>query len=103
MLGLFILRQAFGLSTLMAPLIAGTVFSCWRMHTSFGKLAHYVNLSQANEMQRGQTTDVERLRRGHPVTRSQANLNRARYGAMNDEMYVVDPDERTDYSQPVRR
>jgi hypothetical protein len=101
----------------MVPVLAGTLFACIRMSQTFEKLGKYVNLSQAVEIQReGATPDVRWLKRGHPVTASQTNLNRSRYKHQDDHLYVVAEDERvgptvfviimtylsrqTDYSQP---
>ena len=93
MTGIFTTQQAFALSTSMAPLLIGTIYSCYRMHSTFAKLGHYVNLSQAAEAQRdGTAPDVERLKRGHPVTVGQTNLNRQRYKHRDANLFVVAED-----------
>ena len=72
-----------------------------KMHNTFSKLGHYVNLSQGAEVQRdGIAPDVQRLKKGHPVTASQTNLNRSRYKHNDANLYIVAEDPRTDYSQP---
>lgn len=112
MLGLFALREAALLVLLMIPLLAFTLYASWSFHVRFSPLATYVNLAQAAEVRRAMTqdgpdyeagattSDVERLRKGHPVTHSQSELNRGRYESGEDTMYVVKQDKKTDYSQP---
>jgi len=111
MTGLFALRQAALLSFIMVPLIAFTLYTSWALHKRFAPLATYVNLAQAAEVKRAQSnggmyeagalaSDVERLRKGHPVTESQTELNRGRYERAEETMYVVKQDQKTDYAQP---
>ncbi|THH11632.1 hypothetical protein EW146_g7980 [Bondarzewia mesenterica] len=101
MTGNFILNRSFILSSLLAPLIAGTVAWSWYIDRAFKPLSDYVSLSSVFEVQRGEETeDVQRLRTGHPVTWSQSNLNRRRYGQNDETIYVAPEDDRTDYSQP---
>ena len=72
MTGIFILRKSFILSTLLAPLLGGTLLWAWYEDKAFRPLSKYVNLSSVFEVQRGEdTADVLRLRHGHPVTWSQ--------------------------------
>jgi calcium permeable stress-gated cation channel len=72
MTGIFILRQAYIISTLVTPLLVVTVFWSWYIDKMFTPLSKYVSLSAVAEVQRGEeTTDVVRLRAGHPVTLSQ--------------------------------
>jgi hypothetical protein len=79
----------------MLPVLAGTLFACIRMHQTFQKLGHFVNLSQAVEvLKEGGTPNVRWLKRGHPVTPSQTNLNRSRYKHQDEHLYVVAEDER---------
>ena len=81
MLGNFILNRSFILSSLVTPLIAGTVAWSWYIDSSFKPLSKFVSLSSVFEVQRGEETeDVQRLRAGHPVTWSQ------RCGAERDAM-----------------
>jgi ABC-type transport system involved in cytochrome bd biosynthesis fused ATPase/permease subunit len=92
MTGLFSLNQAFVLSTLMTPLILFTVYYSYRIHRSFEPLAHFVNLSQANEVQKGSSSHLDgmtALGKSQRVTRSQTNLNRARYGHEDNSLCVV--------------
>ncbi|TFY67710.1 hypothetical protein EVJ58_g1447 [Rhodofomes roseus] len=101
MIGIFILRKSFVLSSLLAPLLGGTLLWAWYEDKAFRPLSKYVNLSSVFEVQRGEdTADVVRLRHGHPVTWSQSNLNRRRYAQNDETLYVAPEDERTDYSQP---
>jgi hypothetical protein len=100
MLGLLIARQAFLLSALMVPLILGTIYTAIRIHQTYRPLSQFVNLSQACEVSHGGAGDIMKLRRGHPVTRSQSNLNRARYGHNDEGIYVVGKNDATDYAQP---
>jgi len=98
MIGIFTLRKPWILSTLLVPLLAGTVAWSWYVDKSFKPLSKYVGLSSVFEVQRGEeTADVLRLRAGHPVTWSQSNLNRRRYAQNDDTLYVAPEDERTDY------
>lgn len=114
MTGLFALREAALLTLLMVPLLLFTLYVAWNLHTRFQPLATYVNLAQAAEVKRTQengttyeagalASDVERLRKGHPVTMSQSALNRGRYRSKDerdDGLYVVKQDSKTDYIQP---
>jgi hypothetical protein len=71
MTGIFILKKSF-LSTLLAPLLVGTVFWSWYVDKTLKPLSEFVSLSSVFEVQRGEeTADVVRLRAGHPVTWSQ--------------------------------
>lgn len=101
MTGLFLLEKAAALGACMVPLLLGTLFISYKMHSRNKALGHYVNISQAAEVQReGAAGDVERLKKGHPVTLNQANLNRFRYKPKDDNLYLVAQDDRTDYTQP---
>ncbi|KAF8193023.1 hypothetical protein BJ912DRAFT_1094023 [Pholiota molesta] len=101
MIGIFTLRHSYVLSSLLVPLLAGTVAWSWYVDKSLRPLSKYVGLSSVFEVQRGEeTAEVLRLRAGHPVTWSQSNLNRRRYAQNDDTLYVAPEDERTDYSQP---
>lgn len=114
MLSLFIFRQAILLAALMAPLILGTLYTSFRIHNTYKPLSQFVNLSQASEVASTEGGDIMKLRKGHPVTRSQSNLNRGRYGANDDGLYVVGQvgrpshesttdvrqNDATDYAQP---
>ncbi|KAE9392544.1 DUF221-domain-containing protein [Gymnopus androsaceus JB14] len=101
MTGFFLLSQSFVLSSLLVPLLAGTLIWSWWLHTTLTPLSEYVNLSSVFEVERGEeTADVTRLKMGHPVTWSQSNLSRRRYAQNDDTLYVAPEDERTDYSQP---
>ena len=72
MIGIFILKKAFVMSSLLAPLLIGTVLWSWYIYKQFRPLSKYVSLSSVSEVQRGEdTADVVRLRMGHPVTWSQ--------------------------------
>ena len=76
MIGIFILRKSFILSSLLAPLLGGTLLWAWYEDKAFRPLSKYVNLSSVFEVQRGEdTADVLRLRHGHPVTWSQRCVN----------------------------
>jgi len=69
MTGIFILKKGIVLSSLMVPLLIGTVV--WSLYTAgkFKPLSEHVNLSSVFEVQRGEETeDVTRMRAGHPVT-----------------------------------
>jgi len=101
MIGIFTLRKSYILSSLLVPLLAGTIAWSWYVDKSLKPLSKYVGLSSVFEVQRGEeTADVLQLRAGHPVTWSQSNLNRRRYAQNDDTLYVAPEDERTDYSQP---
>lgn len=93
MTGLFTVRGAFPLSTLMAILIAVTAYSCFNMYRKFHGLARYVNLQQACEVQRDEEpSNIQQLKRGHPVTTSQTKLSRSRYEKPDDSVFVVSDD-----------
>ncbi|KAF5354076.1 hypothetical protein D9756_007257 [Leucocoprinus leucothites] len=101
MTGIFTLRKSWVLSSLLVPLLFGTMAWSWYIDKQLKPLSKYVSLSSVFEVQRGEeTADVMRLRAGHPVTWSQSNLNRRRYAQNDDTLYVAPEDERTDYSQP---
>ncbi|SCV74453.1 BQ2448_8092 [Microbotryum intermedium] len=103
MLGLFTVRKAFLLSVLVVPLILGTSYTIYRLSQTYTPLSRFVNLSQACEVSHGATADIVKLRRGHPVTRSQTHLSRGRYkhhSSTNEGVYVVARNEATDYDQP---
>lgn len=112
MTGLFLLREAALLTLLMIPLLLFTLYTSISLHRRFSPLSKYVNLAQAAEVKRAQSdggahyeagalaSDVERLRKGHPVSHSQTELNRGRYESSEDTMYVVKQDQKTDYAQP---
>lgn len=87
--GLFIVRKAFLLSGLMLPLIMGTIYTTYSINRTYRHLSRFVNLSQACEVSHGTAEDIVKLRRGHPVTRSQTHLNRGRYGHNDEGVYVV--------------
>ncbi|KAM0746908.1 DUF221-domain-containing protein [Meredithblackwellia eburnea MCA 4105] len=99
MLGLFIVRKAFLLAGLIVPLLIGTTYFSYRTSRTYGPLARFVNLSQACEVAHSDVGKLQ-LRRGQPVTRSQANLQRARYAHNDEGIYVVGQNPSTDYSQP---
>ena len=72
MIGIFTLRKSYILSSLLVPLLAGTVAWSWYINKSLAPLSKYVSLSSVFEVQRGEeTAEVVRLRAGHPVTWSQ--------------------------------
>jgi len=72
MSGNFILNRSFILSSLVSPLIIGTIAWSWYIERSFRPMSRFVNLSSVFEVQRGEdTADVVRLRSGHPVSWSQ--------------------------------
>ncbi|TFK24082.1 DUF221-domain-containing protein [Coprinopsis marcescibilis] len=101
MIGIFTLRKSYIISSLLVPLLIGTVCWSWYVDKSLKPLSKFVSLSSVFEVQRGEeTADVLRLRAGHPVTWSQSNLSRRRYAQNDDTLYVAPEDERTDYSQP---
>ncbi|KAG2142930.1 hypothetical protein DEU56DRAFT_870510 [Suillus clintonianus] len=101
MIGILTLRKCYIMSSLLVPLLAGTVIWSWYIHETFKPLSSAVCLSSVCEVERGEdSADVVRLREGHPVTWSQSNLMRRRYAQNDDMLYVAPEDERTDYSQP---
>ncbi|KAJ3559941.1 hypothetical protein NM688_g26 [Phlebia brevispora] len=101
MSGNFVLKKAYILSSLLAPLLVIVVLWAWYTHKLFRPLSKYVSLSSVFEVQRGEdTADVLRLRTGHPVTWSQSYLNHRRYAQNDETLYVAPEDDRTDYSQP---
>ncbi|KAG6885015.1 hypothetical protein C0993_006540 [Termitomyces sp. T159_Od127] len=101
MIGIFTLRQSYIISSLLAPLLIGTLVWSWYVDKKLKPLSKFVSLSSVFEVQRGEeTADVMRLKAGHPVTWSQSNLNKRRYAQNDDTLYVAPEDERTDYSQP---
>ncbi|BGP27145.1 hypothetical protein JCM10295v2_006109 [Rhodotorula toruloides] len=101
MLGFFTVRKAFLLVVLMVPLLASTVYTIWRLYRTYVPLSRFVNLSQACEVTNGAgADDIVKLRKGHPVTRSQTHLNRGRYGQKGEGVYAVAKNPHTDYSQP---
>jgi len=101
MTGIFILKQAYVMSTVLAPLLVGTILWSWYVDKTLKPLSTFVSLSSVFEVERGEeTADVVRLREGHPVTWSQSNLSKRRYAQNDDTLYVAPEDERTDYSQP---
>lgn len=72
MSGIFILRQSYVLSTLLAPLLGVVLLWAYYTDKKFKPLSKYVSLSSVFEVQRGEdTADVVNLRAGHPVTWSQ--------------------------------
>lgn len=101
MTGFFLLSESFKLASALVVLLVGTVFWAWWVESSFRPLSDFVSLSSTYEVERGEeSSDVIRLRAGHPVTWSQSHLNRRRYAQNDDTLYVAPEDERTDYSQP---
>ncbi|KAF9261079.1 DUF221-domain-containing protein [Marasmius fiardii PR-910] len=101
MTGFFLVSKAFILSSIIVPLLGGTLVWTWYLHSALTPLSRYVNLSSVCEVERGEESEeVSRLRSGHPVTWSQTTLNRRRYAQNDDTLYVAPEDERTDYSQP---
>ncbi|EMD32395.1 hypothetical protein CERSUDRAFT_108829 [Gelatoporia subvermispora B] len=101
MTGIFILKKAYVCSSLIAPLLAGTLLWSWSTYKRYRPLSQFVNLSSIYEVERGEdSADVVRLRSVHPVSWSQSNLNRRRYAQNDEVLYVAPEDERTDYSQP---
>ncbi|KAG8881367.1 hypothetical protein FRB97_009632 [Tulasnella sp. 331] len=101
MTGLFIVMKAGVFAGLMVPLIAFTVYWGWTTSRDFAPLSEYVSLSSTFDVQRGEeTSEVAKLRMGHPVTLSQSTLNRRRYSPNDETLYVAPEEERTDYSQP---
>lgn len=116
MTGIFTLRKSWVLSSLLVPLLMGTVGWSYYIDKKLKPLSKYVGLSSVFEVERGEeTAEVLRLRAGHPVTWSQryagfvlrrnnnaegmvcSNLNRRRYAQNDDTLYVAPEDERTDY------
>lgn len=72
MIGIFTLRQSYIISSLLAPLLIGTLVWSWYVDKSLKPLSKFVSLSSVFEVQRGEeTADVMRLKAGHPVTWSQ--------------------------------
>ena len=72
MTGFFLLSKSFVLSSLLAPLLLGTVVWSWWVIKTLKPLSKYVSLSSIHEVERGEeTADVTKLRAGHPVTWSQ--------------------------------
>jgi len=72
MTGIFTLRKSWVLSSLLIPLLFGTVAWSWYIDKKLKPLTKYVSLSSVFEVQRGEeTADVTKLRAGHPVTWSQ--------------------------------
>jgi len=101
MTGIFALKKAFVVSSLVTPLLLGTLLWSWYIIKINAPLSKHVSLSSVYEVERGEdTAEVVRLRAGHPVTWSQSNLNRRRYAQNDDTLYVAPEDARTDYSQP---
>ncbi|THG99126.1 hypothetical protein EW026_g3170 [Hermanssonia centrifuga] len=98
MSGIFILRKSYILSSLLVPLLIGTLLWAWYTNKMFRPLSKHVGLSSIFEVQRGEdTADVVRLRAGHPVSWSQSYLNHRRYAQNDETLYVAPEDERTDY------
>ncbi|GAA6025636.1 hypothetical protein JCM11491_007153, partial [Sporobolomyces phaffii] len=92
MFGLFTVRKAFLLSVLMVPLVLATLYTMYHLSSVYLALSRFINLSQAAEVAHGGDAtagDVVQLRQGHPVTTSQTNLNRGRYGGQGDGVYAV--------------
>jgi len=101
MTGIFALKKAYIISSLVSPLLIGTLLWAWYVTKIYRPLSKHVSLSSACEVERGEeSAEVVRLRAGHPVTLSQSNLNRRRYAQNDDTLYVAPEDARTDYSQP---
>jgi hypothetical protein len=72
MTGIFALKQAFIISSLVTPLLIGTVLWSWYIIKIYAPLSEHVSLSSVCEVERGEeTAEVVRLRAGHPVTWSQ--------------------------------
>lgn len=72
MIGLFILRKSYVLSSMLSPLLLATVVWAWYVHKNLKPLSKFVSLSSVHEVERGEeTADVTRIRAGHPVTWSQ--------------------------------
>lgn len=72
MTGLFVVMKKVIFSSLMLPLIAFTVYWAWTTNRDFTPLSEYTSLSSIFDVQRGEeSTDVAKLRSGHPVSLSQ--------------------------------
>jgi hypothetical protein len=72
MTGIFALKKAFVVSSLVTPLLIGTLVWSWYIIKTYTPLSDHVSLSSVCEVERGEeTAEVVRLRAGHPVTRSQ--------------------------------
>ena len=71
MAGIFTLKQSFVLATLMAPLLAGTLWWAWWMNKECAPLSTYVSLSAVCEVQKGTEEEVARMRKGAAVSASQ--------------------------------
>jgi len=72
MIGIFILKKSYIMSSLLVPLLVGTILWSWHTSKTLKPLSEFVSLSSVFEVQRGEdTADVLRLRAGHPVTWSQ--------------------------------
>ncbi|KAL1688233.1 hypothetical protein GGG16DRAFT_127382 [Schizophyllum commune] len=110
MVGFFLLKKAYIISTIMIPLLGFTVIWTWWVDRTLAPLSKFVSLSSVCEVERGEeTADVVRLRAGHPVTWSQrsvlfikgsetvvdayisSNLNRRRYAQNDDTLYSQPP------------
>lgn len=115
MIGILTLRQCYIMSSLLVPLVLGTVAWSWYIHKTYRALSNAVCLSSVCEVERGEeAADFVGLREGHPVTWSQrcgddvslfgcsdmtfgSNLSRRRYAQNDETLYVAPEDERTDY------
>jgi hypothetical protein len=76
MTGIFILRKAYVLSSLLAPLLVGTLVWWWYMDKTFRSLSKHIGLGSICEVQRGEdSAEVTRLKAGHPVTWSQRRVS----------------------------
>jgi hypothetical protein len=72
MTGIFALKKAYIASSLVTPLLIGTLLWSWYVIGLYRPLSKYVSLSSVCEVERGEeTAEVVRLRAGHPVTWSQ--------------------------------
>jgi len=72
MTGIFALKKAFVISSLVTPLLIGTVVWSWYIIKIYAPLSKHVSLSSVCEVERGEeTSEVVRLRAGHLVTWSQ--------------------------------
>ncbi|KAI6026538.1 hypothetical protein BKA83DRAFT_4244721 [Pisolithus microcarpus] len=94
MIGILTLRQCYIMTSLLVPLVVGTIAWSWYIHSAMRPLSHAVSLTSVCEVERGEETTSE------PVSWSQSNLSRRRYAQNDDTLYVAPEDERTDYSQP---
>lgn len=75
MIGIFTLRESFILSSLLVPLLFGTIVWTWYVERAFQPLSKYVSLSSVCEVERGtDIAKVMRLQEGHPVTWSQRSV-----------------------------